>query len=217
MTEELDLLKKAWQKDAHSYGEVTEKQIYVMLHKKSSTTVKWIFIISMIELGLGIVLGILMSFTKYDEENIAKIKEWGVYNYYLAISLFLYMVVLYFIYRFYKMYKRISVEDSVNQLIKNILKTRKVVKQYIAFNLSAFAVLCVLIFSFGFYKAYSDIAIANGQSPDISFNSAVLVILIIIVFTSIITIVFWFMYRLIYGILLKRLLKNYEELKKIDY
>ena len=171
----------------------------------------------MIELGLGIVLGILMSFTKYDEENIAKIKEWGVYNYYFAISLILYVVVLYFIYRFYKMYKRISAEDSVNQLIKNILKTRKVVKQYIAFNLSAFAVLCVLIFSFGFYKAYTDIAIANGQSPDISFNSAVLVILIIIVFTSIITIVFWFMYRLIYGILLKRLLKNYEELKKIDY
>lgn len=35
MTEELDLLKKAWQKDAHSYKEVTENQIYTMIHKRS--------------------------------------------------------------------------------------------------------------------------------------------------------------------------------------
>jgi len=217
MNEELDLLKKAWKKDSHAYEQVTENQIYTMLHKKSSTTVKLIFIISLIELGFGLVLGILLSFTKYDAENVERIKEWGIYGYYIAVSIILYAVVLYFIYRFYTMYRKISVEDSVQKLIQNILKTRKVVKQYIAFNLTAFAVLCMLVFGFGFYKGYGEIAIANGQSPEIPMNVALLVMALIIIFTGIVTLLFWLFYKLIYGIFLKRLLKNYEELKKIDY
>lgn len=217
MTEELDLLKKAWKKDSINFQQKSESDIYRMIHKRSSTTVKWIFIISLIELGFGVLLGVLLSFTKYDEENVAKIKEWGIYSYYVAISIILYVVVLYFIYRFYKMYKTISAEDSVNQLIKNILKTRKVVKQYIAFNLTAFAVLSIVVFAVGFYSGYSEIAISNGQSPEIPMKMAVIVIALIVLFTAFITLLFWFFYRLIYGFLLKRLYKNYEELKKMDF
>ena len=42
MTEELDLLKKAWKKDPHVYEQVTENQIYQMIHKRPSSIVKWI-------------------------------------------------------------------------------------------------------------------------------------------------------------------------------
>ena len=40
---------------------------------------------------------------------------------------------------------------------------------------------------------------------------------ITILFLAVFIVLMWLFYRLIYGILLKRLYKNYEELKKIDY
>jgi hypothetical protein len=46
---ELDLLKKAWQNETHSFQQVTEGEIYRMIHKRSSSIVKWILIISIVE------------------------------------------------------------------------------------------------------------------------------------------------------------------------
>ena len=82
MMEELDLLKKDWKKNENSFEQVSEVDIYKMLHKKSSSIVKWIFYISLLELLFGVVLNIVLSFTKYDEQNIAMFKKWGIYNFY---------------------------------------------------------------------------------------------------------------------------------------
>ena len=100
---ELDLLKKDWNKN-NNYPKFSEQEIYAMLHKNSSSTVKWIFIISIIELSLGIILSITMSFTKLDEENVRYIKNLGIYDYYQATMIIIYAVVIYFIIRFYLMY-----------------------------------------------------------------------------------------------------------------
>ena len=43
---ELDLLKKDWKKNSDSFEQISEKEIYKMIHKKSSSIVKWILIIS---------------------------------------------------------------------------------------------------------------------------------------------------------------------------
>ena len=63
--EELDLLKKAWQKDSHSYEQVSEMEIYKMLHKKSSSIVKWILIISIIEVLFWAVISIFFKVDEY--------------------------------------------------------------------------------------------------------------------------------------------------------
>ena len=47
-------------------------------------------------------------------------------------------------------------------------------------------------------------------------NGLLFMIVFCIVCTAIIFGLFWLFYKLIYGILLKRLYKNYKELKKID-
>ena len=49
---ELDLLKKDWQKSDNSFEQVSEIEIYKMIHKKSSSIVKWILIISILEVLL---------------------------------------------------------------------------------------------------------------------------------------------------------------------
>jgi hypothetical protein len=48
---ELDLLKD-WQKNKDSFEQVSEIEIYRMIHKKSSSIVKWILIISIMEVLL---------------------------------------------------------------------------------------------------------------------------------------------------------------------
>ncbi len=214
--EELDLLKRDWQKK-DAFEQVSEGEIYKMLHMKSSSIVKWIFIISIFELGLGLFLGLLISFTKYDEQSTLELKKLGVYYYYIASSVIMYIVVLFFIYKFYSMYRKISVDDNSKQLILNILKTRKVVKQYIVFNLTSFAILVIAFGGYGIHKGYIDTAIKNGDiHPEMPLGIALISILILVLATAFFTFIFWLFYKLLYGILLKRLHKNHEELKKID-
>ena len=55
---ELDLLKKDWQKNEASFEQVTEKDIYKMIHKRSSSIVKWILILSVLELVFWFVIGL---------------------------------------------------------------------------------------------------------------------------------------------------------------
>ncbi len=214
--EELDLLKKDWKRE-HAFSQVSESEIYKMLHKKSSSIVKWIFVISIIELALGVVLGILTSYSKYDNESVTLIKKWGLYNGYLTVNVVMYIVIFYFIYRFYMMYRRISAIQNTKNLIASILKTRKVVKQYIAFNLTAFALVFTVFGAYTFYDAYLTLKIKSGVvNPEIPTKIMLEGILILIVIAAILTLAFWAIYRLAYGLLLKKLYRNYEELKKID-
>ena len=214
---ELDLLKKDWKKNAASFEQVSENEIYKMIHKKSSSVVKWIFIVSIIELGLGLVLGLILSFTKYDEKNVETIKSMGVYDYYITVTVIMYAVIFYFIFKFYTMYRKIAVDDNTKKLISRILKTRKVVKQYIAFNLSFFAFFCIVFGGYLFYEGYLEGASKNGIAhPEMPLNIALISFIVLIIATAIFTFAFWLIYKLIYGILLKRLQNNFEELKKID-
>ncbi|MBF4473526.1 MULTISPECIES: hypothetical protein [Flavobacterium] len=214
---ELDLLKKDWQKNSGSFEQLSENDIYKMIHKKSSSVVKWIFLVSIIELGLGLILGLAISFTKYDEKTVELIKHLGIYGYYIATSVLLYIVIFYFIFKFYSMYRKIAVDDNTKKLISTILKTRKVVKQYIAFNLSFFAFFFIVFGGYLFYEGYLEGVSKSGVShPEMPLNIAIISFVVLIIATAVFTFAFWLIYKLIYGILLKRLQNNYIELKKID-
>jgi hypothetical protein len=52
---ELDLLKKDWKK--RSFEQISELELYKMIHKKSSSIVKWILIISILEVLVWTMLG----------------------------------------------------------------------------------------------------------------------------------------------------------------
>ena len=124
---------------------------------------------------------------------------------------------LYFIFKFYSMYRKISVDDNTKKLISTILKTRKVVKQYIAFNLTFFAVFFIVFGGYLFYESYLEGIAKNGVlHPEMPLNIAMISFIVLIIATAIFTFGFWLIYKLIYGILLKRLQNNFEELKKID-
>ena len=67
----LDLLKKDWKKQEKSIPQLSYDELYKLIWKRSSSIVKWIFFISIIEFGLGAVLNIFIA----DDEYWAKMEE----------------------------------------------------------------------------------------------------------------------------------------------
>ena len=211
--EELDLLKKAWKKDEHSFNQVSEKEIYKMLHKKSSSIVKWILIISILEFLLWSGL----SFCMKDGDAMKKFNNMHVDNIMLPLTIFGYVVLVYFFYQFYINYRKISVTDDAKKLIKSILTVRKTVNRYVWFNI-IFGMVSIVVITL-LQLNYDVDTIALREHYSLKGNSTTFYMfyaVFIVVFLAVFVLLFWLFYRLIYGILLRRLHKNYEELKKID-
>lgn len=206
MIEELDLLKKDWKKSESSFQQITEVDIYKMIHKKSSSIVKWILIISIIEFAITTIINLAFNADDY----LRKIHSEYLIEYFSYLTIFNCVVIVVFIYFFYINYRNISATNSTKQLMKDILKTRKTVKYYVWYNLG----MIILSSIAGSILAFS----INPKTELIMHNTKALVITILILclFIAGFVGVFWLFYRLVYGTLLRKLFKNYNELKKID-
>ena len=207
---ELDLLKKDWQKSDNSFEQVSEIEIYKMIHKKSSSIVKWILIISILEVLLWTCLSVCFN----SDDYLIKMNHPELIQYFEVFAYFNYGVILFFIYLFYKNYKTITTTVSTKQLMKDILKTRRTVQYYVWYNLGMLVVSLIIGFIIAFVynpemSVLKDKIAANGKVMAMTIG---FLMLITLVFFG----AFWLFYRLLYGILLRRLYANYKELKKID-
>ena len=201
--EQLEKLKGVWKDQGESTIKFSGKDIQKMLHKKSSSIVKWILIISILEFVLPNLIYILS-----DHDASKKIYEdFGLTNITMIYTAVHVVIICVFIYIFYKNYKSISVDSSVKELLHNILKTRKTVKYYIYYNLTMAAVVGIQIF----YIVFSSPVFLEKIPEGLSLISVWLVALFSL---SVIIFIFWIFYRILYGILLKKLNKNYIELLK---
>ena len=199
--DQLDLLKKDWKKQESTLPKISKETLSKVIHKKSSSIVKWIFIISVLELIIPVIISLFTSSAK-SSVSIEKLNLTTFINTFYG---FYYIILLGFIYYFYKNYKSISADANPKVLIQNILKTRKIVKYYIWFNLALIPILCSVVF-YHFFK--SDIFL--NQIPN---DTNMLVVWLLSLFLILILVIlFWLFYQLIYGILLKRLNRNYKEL-----
>ena len=212
--DELELLKKDWETSSKNYPELDKKTLYKLINKRSSSLVKWIFIISLLEF----VFWTLISLVTNDAESLEKLKSYNVDYIIYPLTVFGYLVLGYFFYVFYKNYKNISTTEDTKLLMERILKTRKTVKHYVIFNL-VFMYISIII---GVYIEITNNpevqALINGIEADGAKN--VTIFYLIIVGVSILAMVFVTalllgFYYLIYGLLLKRLKANYKDLKEL--
>ena len=209
--DDLDLLKKDWKKQEESLPRLSYDEIYKMIWKRSSSIVKWIFLISILEFLLGAFLNIILA----DEEYWQQMDKYDLTEFTIMVYVFSYLVTFYFIYKFYKNYRRINSTDSAKKLMKNILRTRKTVKYYIAFILISTGIVFLITI---FLMLRNHAVTATSTSQNMEFDAMQWLIFIggTLLVLGILLSVVWLIYRVIYGILLKRLNKNYKELKKLD-
>uniref|UniRef100_UPI00404B01CD hypothetical protein n=2 Tax=Gelidibacter sp. TaxID=2018083 RepID=UPI00404B01CD len=211
--DELDLLKKDWHKEDTKYPKLSYDQIYTMILKRSSSIVKWIFIISILEFVFWIGISFLMK----DSESAKRIDELHANYILIPLSIAGYLVLGYFFYLFFKNYKNISVTDNAKTLMENILKTRRTVRHYVAFNLIYLVIATFVILGIEFNQNELFIASANNAAADGDvFLYYARIVLVVIAMLGIIIAILLFFYWLIYGVLLRKLNRNYKELKKLE-
>lgn len=213
MQDELDILKKDWQRQGARMPKLSYEELYRMLLKKSSSIVKWIFYISIIEFLFWTSLNFFFT----DKETWDMFRTLHIYEFTIALTIVSYLVLFYFIYMFYTNYRRISVTDSAKALMKNILEVRRTVTQYVWFNISIFAIsLVTSIYGVLRYGPESQEILLKAENAGNEMVFWLLVIGICFAFVVALLLLLWLFYRILYGLLLKRLRRNYNELKKME-
>lgn len=215
--DQLELLKKEWKDGQQEFPKLTFDQIYTMLLKKSSSVVKWIFIISVIEIVFWLGLNFLIP------ESSKQINEqMGLERSFLITSIIQYGVFVFFIILFYKNYRSIQTTDSVRKLMQKILQTRRTVRYFVYFNIGSAVLIMIGVNIFYYthkeklYEVMSEAfagptgqALSLDQFTNVFFISQIVVGVLFIGFIAL-------LYYLIYGLMLRRLKRNYEELKKME-
>ena len=210
--DELKRLKKDW-KENLKFPKLSKDEIYKLLHKKSSSVVKKIFVFSLIEFGFWT----LLSFVIKDNEAQQRFVQYEMDHITLPLMVIGYAFLIYFFFMFYKNYKSISTTASSKGLMEQILKTRKTVKHYVIFNL-LFLYISIVIGLFIELNNNPDIALLTIEftaSGDYYIFYGIMLATTLLMMALLTAILLGF-YYLIYGILLKKLKNNYKELKKIE-
>ncbi|EAQ41586.1 hypothetical protein [Polaribacter sp. MED152] len=208
----LDNYKKAWENQPEESNKVSSVEIYKMAHSKSSSIVKWIFIIGILEFIFwgAINLTIPDSFYKvYEDLDLMEYLNFFMILHYVVIAIFLYL--------FYVNFKRVSLVDNTKKLINRILKIRKTVKYYVFYNLATVFLGSIILNVIMFSDNNKLMKVMNPDNLALDIKQVITITVISqVIALFIILVLLWLFYKLVYGILLKKLNKNYKELLKLN-
>ncbi len=203
---ELELLKKDWKKQEKALPQYKIEELRQMVYKRSNSLIRTIFIISIVEFLLSCALSIWLIDDEY-WQLVTHLHLKTVTQILLVAS---YAITLFFIYLFYHNYKKITPQDSTRVLMKKILRTRMTVRYYIIYILISTGLSSILYFIFSLKYPMPE------TDLNLSGINGLIVIGIGILFIGVALLLVWLVYTLLYGILLRKLKRNYENLKKIE-
>lgn len=121
--DELEILKKDWNKDTTEFKNYSDSDIYPMMHKKSSSIVKTLFYISVAELVFWLIINMLPYFMS--DSYKARLEQSYENPWFIGITVLGFVVIFVFMYLLYSSYKSISTTDNAKKLMESILKAGK--------------------------------------------------------------------------------------------
>jgi len=205
--------KKVWKNQPEEKNKISALEIYKMTQSKSNSIVKWIFIIGLLEF----VFWFAINYLGTKNGALEPYEKLNLINFIDNFNYFHYVVVVLFLILFYRNFSLISTVDDTKTLMKNILLVRKTVKWYVYYNL-IYAVVFSIILNILIFNTPDGINILSGIDNG-SFNKEHMMSVFIIaqiVVMAIMILILWLFYYLLYGIMLKKLNKNYKELTKLN-
>lgn len=216
---DIDKLKKNWQEQEVPLTYAPE-DILTMLNRRSRNYVKYIFWISLLEFLIFLTLSLWYLLWSEEESSFLRIlARVGVSrtmavqrdfeHLYFVMKIISLMVSGYFLAKFYRNYRRIKVEENLKKLMEQIVRFRWTVNQFIAINL-LLIILFIISLSYFISFVVRSQNIAMSQSAIIGLSAGMVVALLLCL------VLLWAYYRLVYGIMMKRLEKNLRQLEKIE-
>ena len=210
---ELDNYKTIWKNQPEEKNKLSALEIYKMTQSKSNSIVKWILIIGLLEF----VFWFAINYLGTKNGALEPYEKLNLINFIDNFNYFHYVVVVLFLLLFYRNFSLITTVDDTKKLMKNILLVRKTVKWYVYYNLINVVIFSVIL-NILIFNTPDGINILSGIENE-SFNQehmrSVFIITQIVVI-AVMILILWLFYYLLYGILLKKLNKNYKELTKLN-
>lgn len=216
--QDFDELKSLWQSQEEEKTYDTD-EIFKMIHRKSVNSVQWLFIITLIEVLIGIGLSVwtfISGKNLYINENMKVASEEMLTKYENFSHLGLVgSFVIFGITYFY--YKKISSSLSVSELMQSIMKFRKIVVGFIIAWVSITQILFIPYMMELGAQTYLQTPKAGHLPENDAVNMAKKVGLIVTIVTAVVILLFSAVYYgIIYGVFLRRLGKNLKELKSLE-
>ena len=192
-----------------------QNQIFQMLKKKSSTTIKWLFIFTFCEfiLFIGYNLYILISGKSLFANEVKTLVEQKTINNYEIASVLGIVITFGFLVMAFRYFKKIDLNQSVVDLMKNIISFRRLVNLFILFT-----VLSLIISSAPFYYELGQSIYLAKHANDIKplvENASIYGWIAIITAVAFIIIIGTIYYGIIYFLFLRKLQQNLKELREI--
>ena len=216
---DLDNFKKTWQ-EQDILPKYDSTEIEAMLNKSSKNYVKYLLWISIAEFFVILCMNFYYAFLGNDRNSLMSIlSRLGIKNttslevnfthLYFYLKLVSLLMTAFFVVKFFRNYRKINIESNLKKLILQIINFKKTVNFFILANI-------LLIILFTVVLLVVTLTVLSQQN--IHLNSPTLIIFLVgtIVMMGISVVLIWVYYRLVYGIILKRLGKNLEELQRID-
>lgn len=216
---DIDNLKKQWQEQPVP-DKYNNSEILKMLNSRSRNYVKYIFWISVAEFLLFLVMNIFYVFQKGGDDSFMHIMEkLGVEktakfeadyaHLYFIMRVVSLLVTGFFVVKFYLNYRQIHVEENLKKFILQIMKFRKTVSLFILTNILLLVFFMAILTMF----VLNTISSQNLQMDHPKFIGFLVGLGIS---TAISIFLIWLYYRVVYGIIMGRLGKNLEQLRKIE-
>lgn len=212
---DIDSLKQQWQAQKIS-NPYSHSEILNLLNKKSRNYVKYILWVSVIEfliiLGSHLLVDKHHSFFKIMENLDITVTDTLIQQYnaiYITMQVVSLLVTGFFIFKFYFGYKSIKIEENLKQFILKIIYFRKTVNLFIFINIVLFIIYVITLV--GFVIGYS-----SFQNIEIESALALRFIVALSIGIGLCIALALIYYRIVYGILVKRLGKNLKQLQEMD-
>ncbi len=216
---DIDQFKNDWQKQ-NVQPKYDSSEIEQMLNRKSRNYVKYIFWISFLEFAVILFMNVYYYFVNDSTDSIARILEkLGVTSnleiqrqydgIYFVMKMVSFFVTGLFVILFYINFRKIKVESNLKRFILQIIKFKKTVNAFILVNIGLI-ISFVLVFGVFFFRI--------TQSQSATLESNVISGLVTGVFVAAIIGVglLGLYYRLVYGIILRRLGYSLKQLEQIE-
>ncbi|WP_419870069.1 beta-carotene 15,15'-monooxygenase [Chryseobacterium sp. CT-SW4] len=216
---DLDSFKKTWQEQPVQ-NKYDDNEILQMLNRKSRNYVKYIFWISVVEFLFFTTIGLFYVIQGKESNSFLNILEKlgaqktpdleSSFNHiYLALKIISLSVTAYFVYQFYQNYRKIKIEENLKAFIIKIIRFKKTVNAFILINIALLVAFTGIFTVFIFY-------ILNSQHIEVTNASLTGFLVGIIVATGLSVLLVWLYYKLVYGIIMRKLDKNLKQLKNLD-
>lgn len=216
---DIDSFKKTWQQQnvAPKYD---SEEILRMLNRNSQDYVKYILWISIAEFLF--IIGISVYYFRSGEEGSSflhilqrmKIQVTpqimaSLERFYSVLKFTSVGITLFFVVKFFRSYRRIHVESNLKKFILQIISFKKTVNLFILVNI-LFLVFTTLLLTVFIFRT---LALQNVEMSSSTIAGFITGLIISLAFS---VGLIWLYYRLVYGIIMKRLSRNLAQLQEIE-